>query len=364
MHSGITFMKRFLLLGLALSLMFTAHTVLAADSQKKGPEKIKAAFVYAYNIGDYGWIYSHDQARKKVDEKLDFVETTGIENVPKDSNAERVLTDLVKEGYNVIVCTSFDYQKTTLKVAKQFPNVYFLNSTGSAVADNVGAYFGKTFQGNYVAGVLAGLMTKTNKLGYVGGNPINVGLLDVNAYILGARQVNKDATLKIIWINTWFNPAKEREAAMSLVDVGADVLGHDTNTPAVHQAAQAKGVYSIGRNSDMSRFAPDAVLTGISWTWDGYYEPVFRAIHEGAFKPGAYWGGLKDGVVSLEPFAGFIPADKLKIVEEYKAKVKAGEPIFKGPIYDNQGKLRVPEGKALTEAELRKVDWYAQGILP
>ena len=347
-----------------LSLVFAVQTASASEAQKNEKKKIKAAFVYAYNIGDYGWIYSHDQARKKVDAKLAYVETKGIENVPKDSNAERVFIDLIKEGYNVIVATSYDYQKTSLKVAKKYPGVYFLNSTGSAVADNVGSYFGKTFEANYIAGVLAGLMTKSNKLGYVGGNPINVALLDVNAFLLGARQVNKDATLKAIWINTWFNPAKEREAALSLVDVGADVLGHDTNTPSVHQAAQSKGVYSIGRNTDMSRFAPKAVLTGSIWTWDGYYQPTFEAIAAGNFKPAAYWGGLKEGVVSLAPFAEFIPADKLKIVEEYKAKLLAGEPVFKGPIYDNKGKLRVPQGKSLTDAELRKVDWFVKGILP
>ena len=361
MTRKLNWLKRVPLFLLALSLILPAASALAAD--QPGAKKIKAAFVYAYNIGDYGWIWSHDQARKKIDAQMDFVETIGVENVPKDSNAERVLVDLIKEGYNVIVCTSYDYQKTTLKVAEKYPEVYFLNSTGSAVAKNVGAYFGKTFQGNYVAGVLAGLMTKNNKLGYVGGNPINVALLDVNAYILGAQQVNPNATLKIIWINTWFNPAKEREAALSLIDVGADVIGHDTNTPSVHQAAQSKGVYSIGRNSDMSRFAPQAVLTGTMWTWDGYYGPAFKAIHQGAFQPGAYWGGLKDGVVSLAPYAKFIPADKIKKAEEYKAKLMAGEPVFKGPIYDNTGKLRVPAGKSLTEDELRQVDWYAKGIL-
>ncbi|KMY67476.1 hypothetical protein AAU61_11640 [Desulfocarbo indianensis] len=357
-------LKKLTLALLLLSLVVSVPAALASTVKAEDGKKMKVAFVYAYNIGDYGWIYSHDQARKKVEEKLGFVQTKGIENVPKDSNAERVLTDLVKEGYKVIVCTSYDYQKTTLKVAEKYPEVYFLNSTGSVVADNVGSYFGKTFEANYLAGVLAGLMTKTNKLGYVGGNPINVGILDVNAFLLGAQQVNPKAELKVIWINTWFNPAKEREAALSLVDVGADVLGHDTNTPAIHQAAQSKGVYSIGRNTDMSRFAPKAVLTGIIWTWDGYYEPTLKAIHEGTFKPSAYWGGLQDGVVSMAPYADFIPADKIKIVEEYKAKLLAGEPVFKGPIYDNQGKLRVPEGKSLSDDELRKVDWYVKGILP
>jgi basic membrane protein A and related proteins len=176
--------------------------------------------------------------------------------------------------------------------------------------------------------------------------------------------VNKNANLKVIWINTWFDPVKERQAALSLVDIGADILNHDTNTPAVHQAAQSKGVYSICRNTDMRRFAPKAVLTGTVWSWDAYYEAAFRAIHEGTFKPSAYWGGLKDGVVSLAPYAKFIPADVIKTVDAYRAKVMAGEPVFKGPIYDNQGKLRVLEGKSLSEAELRKVDWYIEGVLP
>ena len=356
--------KSFFLLFVGLFFFLGALDGNGADKKQSDPGKVKAAFIYAYNIGDYGWIYSHDQARKKVDAEMEFVETIGVENVPKDSTAERVLVDLIKEGYNVIVCTSYDYQKTTLKVAEAYPNVHFLNSTGSAVAKNVGSYFGKTFEGNYLAGVLAGLMTKSNKLGYVGGNPINVAILDVNAFLMGARQVNPDVTLKVIWINTWFNPSKEREAALSLIDVGADVLAHDTNTPSIHQAAQSKGVYSIGRNSDMARFAPEAVLTGTVWTWDGYYGPVFKAIHEGNFQPSAYWGSLKDGVVSLAPYAAFIPDEKIKVVEEYKARLLAGEPVFKGPIYDNQGKLRVAAGESLTDSELRKVDWYVQGILP
>lgn len=333
----------------------------AVEGTKTG-DPLKVAFIYAFDVGDYGWIYQHDQARREVDEKLDFIETAGVENVPTDAEAARVFEDLISDGYEVIVATSYSYQQTTLELAEQHPEVIFLNSTGDIIADNVGSYYGKTYHTSYVAGVLAGLMTETNILGYVGGNSIPTALLEVNAMVMGAREVNPDITLKPIWINTWNDPALEREAALSLMDLGADVIKHDTNSAAVHQAAQERGVYSVGENSDFSEYAPDAFLTGAMWSWAGYYEEAFTNIYNGTWEPEAFWGDMTDGTVSMAPYGHFVPEEYQAIANEYLEEILAGEEVFVGPIYDNQGNLQVEEGQAMTDEEMRSIDWYIQGV--
>lgn len=332
------------------------------DAEGSIEEKMKVAFIYFGPVGDHGWTYQHELGRKYVEEKLPYVETVGLENVPTGADAERILTDLAKQGYKVIIATSFDYQESTLRVAKEFPDTIFLNSTGDKIAQNVGAYFGREYEGFYLNGVMAGLMTKSNVLGFIASYPIPPVFQDANAFLLGARAVNPNARVKLVWLNTWYDPAAEREAAMSLIDAGADVIAHETDSPAPHQVAQERGVFSVGKNSDMSKFAPKAFLTGTVWKWGTYYVRVLEEIKKGTWKPEAYWGHIGEGIFEMAPYGESVPQEVAKIVDEYGQKLTKGENIFQGPLSDTKGQPRVEKGKALNDEELRRLDWLIDGI--
>lgn len=331
----------------------------AAPAEAK---KIKAAFIYVGPVGDLGWSYAHDQGRLKMAKELG-IETAISEAVPEGPDAERIIRDYVQKGYNVIVATSFGYMDSVLNVAKEHPEVTFLHATGYETAANVGIYDGRGYQGWYLAGIVAGKMTKTNGLGYVAPYPIPEVVRNLNAFALGARSVNPDATVTPIWINAWFDVQKERDAAQALLDAGADVVARESDSVEPDKLAEQEGAYAIGYNAVSADVAPNAVLTAPVWDWSVYYIPVMKAIADGTWKPTPVWWGLKEGLLSLAPYGAMVPEDVRALVEQEKARITSGDfDVFVGPIKDNTGAERVPAGVTMTDEEKLAFNWLVEGV--
>ncbi|RPI25079.1 MAG: BMP family ABC transporter substrate-binding protein [Chloroflexota bacterium] len=331
-------------------------------------EKLKVAFVYVAPIGDMGWTWAHDQGRLYLEEKLaGKVETTYIENVPEGPDAERVIRDFAQKGYKLIITTSFGFMDPTANVAKEFPETWFVHISGYKTADNLSTVFGKIEEPRYVSGMVAGKMTKTNQLGYVAAFPIPEVVRGINAFTLGVRAVNPEATVKVVWTNTWFDPVKEKEAAVALLADGADVIAQHQDTPEPQKAAEEKGAYGVGYDSDMSKQAPGAVLTSPIWNWGPKYVQIVEAIMAGTYKTEVYWGGWADNVVDLAPMGAMVPDDVTKMAEDEIAKFKSGEAtiftVFTGPLNDNTGAERVAAGQSMTAEQLLSMDWFVEGVV-
>ncbi len=338
-----------------------------AEPTKAPPAKLKVAFVYVAPIGDMGWTYAHDQGRLMVEKEFgDKVETAYIENVPEGPDAERVIRDFAQKGYKLIITTSFGFMDPTITVAKEFPDVWFVHISGYKTAANVSTVFGKIEEPRYVSGLVAGKMTKSNKLGYVAAFPIPEVVRGINAFTLGVRKVNPNATVKVVWTNTWFDPVKEKEAAVALLAEGCDVIAQHQDTPEPQKAAEEKGVWGVGYDSDMSKQAPKAVLTSPVWNWGVKYVDIVKQVMAGTYKTEEYWGGWKDGVVDLAPYGPMVPDDVKKMADAEIARFKSGQAtiftVFTGPLKDNTGKERVPAGTAMTAGELLSMDWFVEGV--
>ena len=325
---------------------------------------VKAAFIYIGPTGDHGWTYSHDVGRKAVDAKMgDKVKTQFVENVPETADAERVIRDLAAKGNNIIFATSFGYMNSMEKVAKSFPKVAFMHATGYKTSKNFGTYDVRTYEGAYMLGVVAGKMSKTGKLGVVGSFPIPEVIRNIDAFTIGARSVNPKATTKVIWVSTWFDPGKEREAALTLISQGADVLMQNTDSPAVVQAAEEKGIYAFGWDSDMTKFGPKAQLAASVLNWGVIYNQEVAKVAAGTWKPSQIWYGVKQGAVNIDNFGTSTPADVKKLAEDRRDAIKAGKlHPFTGPLKDNAGKLIVPAGKTPSDADLGKWNVYVAGV--
>jgi len=286
--------------------------------------------------------------------------------VAEGPDAERVIRDFAQKGYKLIITTSFGFMDPTITVAKEFPDVWFVHISGYKTAPNVSTVFGKIEEPRYVSGLVAGKMTRSNKLGYVAAFPIPEVVRGINAFTLGVRKVNPQATVKVVWTNTWFDPVKEKEAAVALLAEGCDVIAQHQDTPEPQKAAEEKGVYGVGYDSDMSRQAPKAVLTSPVWNWGVKYVDIVRQVMAGTYKTEEYWGGWKDGVVDLAPYGPMVPDDVKKMADAEISKFKSGEAtiftVFTGPLKDNTGKERVPAGKAMTAEELLSMDWFVEGV--
>jgi basic membrane protein A and related proteins len=329
------------------------------------PEPLKAAWVYVGPVGDAGWTFAHDLGRKAVEAKFgDKVKTTFVEKVPEGADAERVIRDLAQQGNKIIFATSFGYMEPMLKVAKDFPDVKFEHATGYKTADNMRVYDARFYQDSYLAGMIAGKMTKSNTLGFVGSFPIPEVLRNINAYTLGAQSVNPKVKTKVVWVNTWFDPPKESEAAQSLINGGADVLLQNTDSTAVLQTAEKAGKYAFGWDSDMSAFAPKAHLASAIVDWSNYYTKSVDEVMNKTWKGGIVtrWG-VVEGQNDLVKMADFVPADVKTAVEDVKAKMKAGtfDP-FAGPIMDNAGKERLAKDGKPDDEWKGKIDFYVKGV--
>ena len=352
----------FLVGGLAASLA----SVAAQDATPAG-EPFKVGFVYVGPVGDLGWTYAHDQGRFALEEALPNVETGYQENVPENpADAERVIRQFAQDGYDVIFTTSFGYMDPTINVAQDFPDTTFIHISGFKTADNVGTGFGKIEEPRFVSGQVAGAMTESNQIGYVAAFPIPEVIRGINAFTLGVREVNPEATVRVVWTNTWFDPAKERAAAEALLDGGADVIAQHQDTAGPQQAAEDRGLYGVGYNADMAPLAPDAVLTSAIWNWGPYYIDIVESVMDGSWESEQYWGGWQDGVVDMAPVAEFVPEEIRTSINEEIARFKSGEEtiftIFTGPLTDQTGEVRVPEGQSMTAEELLSMDWFVEGV--
>ena len=347
----------------ALTLGCTAAlALLAGPAQAADPFKV--GFVYVGPIGDHGWTYRHDEGRKAVEAAFgDKVKTTYVENVSEGPDAERVIRQLASSGHGLIFTTSFGFMNPTLKVAKKFPKVKFEHATGYKRAPNLSTYSGRFYEGRHVAGLIAGHMTKTNVIGYIASFPIPEVVRGINAFTLALRSVNPKAEVKVVWVNTWYDPGKEGDAAKALIDQGADVISQHTDSPAPLQVAESRGAFAIGQASDMKRFAPKAQLMAIVDDWNPYYVARTKAAMEGTWKSQDTWDGIKPGMVVVASINESLPdnvrAKAMQAVEDLKSgKVHA----FDGPVKDQSGKVRVPAGEHASDEMLLGMDWYVEGV--
>ena len=346
-------MKKFLALGLAVVLSVMLVAV------------VKVGFIYVGSVGDAGWTYAHDMGRRYLEEHLPGVITDYLESIPEGEESYRYIVDYIKKGYKVIFTTSFGYMDQTEKAAEKYPNVYFFHCSGYKYNDkNFSAYFGRMYQARFLTGIVAGMMTKSNIIGYVAAHPIPEVIRGINAFALGVKLVNPKAKVHVVWTHTWYDPATEREAAISLLDAGADVITQHQDSPAPVQAAAERGKYAIGYNSDMSMFAPEAHLTAPVWNWGPFYVKAVKEIMNGTWKSGFYWLGLKEGIVDIAPFGPAVP-DKVKaVVNAFKELIKEGKfDPFTGPIYDQKGNLKVKAGEKLSDKELLEMNWFVDNVV-
>ena len=336
----------------------------AAAAPAPKPEPLKAAFVYVGPVGDAGWSFAHDLGRQNAVAKFgDQVTTTFVEKVPEGPDAERVIRDLVAQGNKVIYATSFGFMDAIVKVAKENPGVYFEHATGYKTAENLRVYEARFYEGAYLAGVVAGKTTKTNTLGFVGSFPIPEVLRNINAFTLGAQSVNPKVKTKVVWVNAWFDPPKETEAAQSLMNGGADVLLQNTDSTAVLQAAERNGKFAFGWDSDMSAFAPKAHLGSVALNWSVYYEKSFGEVLAKSWKTEVTKWGVKENVLDFVKPAAFLNEDAKKALDTAREGLKTGTvAVFKGPLVDTTGKEVLAKDVVADDAWKGAVNFYVKGV--
>ncbi len=347
-----------------LNLASAVALLVASASLLNAQAPMKVGFVYVGPVGDSGWTFQHDLGRKQMEAALKGKVTTQfVENVPEGADSERVIREMAQSGAKIVFATSFGYMNPALKVAEQFPNTVFMHATGYKTAPNLGQYDGRFYEGRYLNGVIAGKMTKSNVAGYVGSFPIPEVVMGINAFTRGMRSVNPKAEVRVIWVNSWVDPGKEREAALTLIAQGADMLVHETDTAAVNQAAQEKGVKVFCYNSDELKYAPKAQLGGTILTWGDYYTKVVSDVLAGQWKTGFIWGGLKEGFIKMAPMSAQVPKAVQDQVKSLEAQIKTGKfHPFTGPVVDQDGKVRVAAGQTIADADLQKMDYFVQGV--
>jgi simple sugar transport system substrate-binding protein len=340
-----------------------AMMIATAAGMAQAAEKLKVGFIYVGPVGDHGWSYTHDQGRKMIEAELgDKVETVFIENVQEGPDAERAIERLARDGAKLIFTTSFGFMDATLKVAKKYPDVKFEHATGFKRADNLATYAARFYEGRYVMGQIAAKMSKTGTAGYIVSFPIPEVVSGINAFMLGAQTVNPNVKVKIIWVNSWYDPGKEADAAKVLISQGADILTQHTDSTAPLQVAQEKGILGFGQSSDMAKFAPKAQITSIVDDWDPYYISRIKAMLDGTWKSIDTWDGFAQGAVVLPPIQN-VPDDVKKQAEETAAKIKAGTlKPFAGPITKQDGTVAVAAGKELDDGAILSMNWYVKGI--
>ncbi len=348
------FVKELTLAALAMLISITGGAAIAAEN---------IGFVYVTPIGDAGWTYQHNLGRLQL-EKETGVTTSYVENVAEGSDAERVIREMAKRGDKVIFATSFGYMNYVLKVSKSFPNTAFVHATGYKLGKNMGLVNVRFYEGRYLTGVIAGEMTKSNVLGYVAAFPIPEVLQGINAFIQGARSVNPKAELRVIWVNSWFDPGKERQAALTLLSQDADVITHHTDSTAVIQAAEDQGKYAFGYHSDMSKYGPTAHLTATTHHWGDYYVNTIKQVREGTWKPSSVWGGYDLGMVKLAPLNKAIPEELRNRIRDMEKQLANGSlHAFAGPVVDQSGKTIVAAGSNMTDDQLNSMNFYLKGVV-
>jgi len=352
----------------ATLVAMTAASAAPTSSNAAPQPPLKVAFVYVSPIGEAGWTYQHEQGRLAMQQALgDRIASTAVEAVAEGADSERVIRDLAAQGNQLIFATSFGYLEPTLRVAADFPRVKFEHAGGYKTAANVNTYNARYYEARYLAGLLAGKSSKSGIAGYVAGFPVPEVVQGINAFTLGMREANPAAQVKVVWLDSWFDPARERDAAQTLINQGADVLTNHSGSPAVPQTAQAnfksKGVRAIAYQSDMRAFAPDAQLAAVTHHWGGYYTQVARAVLDGRWQPQPVWAGMKDGLVQLSAVSADVPAPTRALVEARREAIVAGRfQPFSAPLVDNDGKVRLAAG-SLTDAQIATMNWFVRGVV-
>jgi basic membrane protein A len=325
---------------------------------------LKVGYVYVGPVGDHGYSYRHDQGRQAVERHFGGrVKTSFVENVAEGPDAERVIRQLASSGHGLVFTTSFGFMNPTERVARQFPNVKFEHATGYKRSTNLATYDARFYEGRAVIGTIAGRLTKTGRIGYIGSFPIPEVVMGINAFTLAMHKVRPDATVNVIWANSWYDPGKEADAARAHVDQGSDVIVQHTDSPAPLQVAEERGLMAFGQASDMRRFAPNAQLTAIVDNWDAYYVSRVQAVLDGTWASHGVWMGLKDGAVEMAPYGPKVPAEVAAEADKLREAIIAGTlHPFAGPIKDRDGKERVAAGASASDEELHKMDWYVPGV--
>jgi len=336
----------------------------AAPASAAKAEPLKVAFAYVGPVGDGGWTYAHDNARKAVEKEFgDKVVTSFVEKVPESADAERVFRDLIGQGNKLIFGTTFGYMEPMLKVAADAKDVRFEHATGYKTAENLRTYDSRTYEGAYMAGVIAGSMTRTNMLGVVGSIPIPEVIRNINSFTLGAQSVNPKIRTKVVWVNDWFNPPKETEAATALINGGADVLMQNTDSPAVLKTAQDRGKRAFGWDSDMTAYGPKAHLGSAVINWGPYYIKAVRDALEGKWSTGKAWWGVKEGAIDFVSVADDVPEAAKTRLAAVKAGLKDGSfVIWKGPIVDNSGKEVLAKDAVADDGFLGGIKFFVKGV--
>ena len=336
----------------------------AAEQPAAKAEPLKIAFVYVGPVGDGGWSFAHDNARKALEQEFgDKVQTSFVESVQEGADTERVVRDLVSQGNKLIFGTSFGFGEPMLKVAPDHADVKFEHATGYKTAPNLSVYDSRTYEGAYMAGVVAGAMTKSNTLGVVGSVPIPEVIRNINSFTLGAQSTNPNIKTRVVWVGEWHNPPKETEAATSLINGGADVLFQNTDSPAVLKTAESMGKRAFGWDSDMTAYGPKAHLGSAIIDWAPYYRKTVGEALDGKWASTQTWWGVKEGAIDLVSLAADVPAETKAKLDEVRAGLKSGSHvIWKGPISDNTGKERLAEGQAADDKFLGAIDFYVKGV--
>lgn len=351
--------RDFVLGGTALGLGLASGSRRAAAQ-----ETLKVGYVYVGPKSDNGWTYRHDVARLDTEKAFPGkVQTSYVENVPEGPDAERVIRQLASGGHGLIFTTSFGFMNPTLRVARQFPNVRFEHATGYQLAPNVAVYNARFYEGRAVIGTIAGHMSKSGVIGYIGSFPIPEVVMGINAFTLAAQKVNPSIRTVVVWVNSWHDPGKEADAAKTLLDQGADILSQHTDSAAPLQIAEQRGAYGFGQAADQSAFAPKGQLTAIVDNWGPYYIERTRAVLEGTWKSHSIWHGLKEGMVEISPYGPAVPENVKAAAEAVKSQIIAGSlHPFTGPIKNQQGEEKVAAGATIPDQDLLKMDWYVQGV--
>ena len=321
-------------------------------------------FIYVGPVGDHGWTWTHDQGRKALEAEYGSkIKTSFIENVAEGPDAARAIRQLAQAGNQIIFTTSFGFMNPTIQVAKQFPKIHFEHATGYQRADNVATYNARFYEGRAVIGTIAGHMSKSGQAGYIASFPIPEVVMGINAFHLAAKKVNPNFKTKVIWASTWYDPAKEADAAKALIDQGCDIITQHTDSAAALQAAEQRGIYAFGQASDMKAFAPKAHLSAIVDDWSGYYVKRVKEAMDGKWKSGDVWGGIKDGFVKLAPYNDAVtPAARAAADEVQKGIVAGTLHPFAGELKDLKGEVRVKAGEKASDEAMSKMDWYVDGV--
>ena len=331
--------------------------------QAQAAGTLNAAFIYVGPVSDFGYSYQHDQGRKDVEKAFgDKVKTTFVENVPEGPDCGRVLTELANKGNNIIFATSFGFMNPTVQVAQKFPKIYFEHATGYKRAKNLATYNIRFYEGRYIQGVIAGKLSKTGTVGYICSVPIPEVVMGLNAFIQGMHSVNPQGRIKMVWINEWYNPGKEGDAAKALLDQGADILAQHTDSAAPLQVAEQRGKLGFGQASDMMKLAPKAQLTASIDNWGPYYVDRVKLAMDGKWTSTDVWGGLAADMLRMAPYAN-MPGDVVGLAKQTENDIAVGKiVIFKGPIKDQSGAVKVAAGQTLDDKAISGMNWLAQGI--